>query len=192
MLSLGLGSFFSGMLPSCFSDNARQRHPLLISCLLCFGGGVLLSTSLVHMLPEAREKLPEYAELLVCVGFFIVYLVDEIVHLFYGANEGGGNHHMYGSVEETDLLVCDGEMRDRCTGEVENPRMCHVSHTAPCSSSSSGIIGLLCALLVHSLLEGLAIGLQENAAQVIYYSSIVSKKRSNNKPGWAVYELLVI
>lgn len=46
--------------------------------------------------------------------------------------------------------------------------MCHVSHTEPCNRSSSGVIGLLVALFVHSLLEGLAIGLQETVSQVIY------------------------
>lgn len=87
IIALGLGSFVAGMAPACISHSARQRHPLLISCLLCFGGGVLLSTALTHMLPEAREQLPEYTELLLCLGFFLVYIVDEIVHFFNGTNE---------------------------------------------------------------------------------------------------------
>lgn len=175
VLSLGLGSFVMGMIPACFSEQTRRRHPLFLSCLLCFGAGVLLATSLVHMLPEAREKLPSYTELFLCIGFLIVYLVDEVVHFFYGGGEG--HHHgptrsrrisvTYGSVEESNLVpnhnVREGE---RCCGDADNPRMCHVSHTEPCNKSSSGIIGLLCALFVHSFLEGLAIGLQESASQV--------------------------
>lgn len=166
-LALGVGSFITGMAPVGFSDAARQKHPLLLSCLLCFGGGVLLSTSLVHMLPEAREKLPEYTELMVCIGFFIVYLVDEIVHLFYGNTNSSQKEdcRSYGSSEETTLLTREEE-GERFCGETENPRMCHVSHTEPCNKSSSGIIGLLCALFVHSLLEGLAIGLQDTTSQV--------------------------
>lgn len=171
MLALGLGSFIFGMIPACFSEGTRQKHPLFISCLLCFGGGVLLSTSVVHMLPEAREKLPNYSELMLCIGFFIVYLVDELVHLFYGP--GNDPHRQtYGSNEGTSLLhpernmQQDAEMVDRCCGDTANPRMCHVSHTAPCNKSSSGVIGLLCALFVHSVLEGLAIGLQVDASQV--------------------------
>lgn len=131
------------------------------------------------MLPEAREKLPEYSELTLCVGFFLVFLVDEIVHFFYGAHDHNqivGNrlsqhiHRGYGSGEARSLLsdprVVDGEMRERCCGDAGNPRMCHVSHTPPCDQSSSGVIGLLCALFVHSVLEGLAIGLQGSASQV--------------------------
>ncbi|XP_013195697.1 zinc transporter ZIP3 [Amyelois transitella] len=169
MLTLGLGSFVTGMLPACFSETTRQRHPLFISCLLCFGAGVLLATSLTHMLPEAREDLPDYSELLLCVGFFLVYIVDEIVHLFYQPDNGHSQRRSYGSSEETGLLSSqrDGEMRDRCCGDADNPRMCHVSHTEPCNKSSSGVVGLLCALFVHSFLEGLAIGLQNSASQVL-------------------------
>ncbi|KOB65500.1 Zinc/iron transporter [Operophtera brumata] len=180
MLALGLGSFFAGMLPATFSAAARQRCPLLVSCLLCFGGGVLLSTSLVHMLPEAREKLPENTELLFCVGFFIVYLVDEIVHLFYGNERQSHTPAVairYGSNqqnEETGLLRSqDGELQERCCGDAGSPRMCHVSHTAPCNKSASGIIGLLSALFVHSLLEGLAIGLQDSSSEVPFYLLIL-------------------
>lgn len=182
MVTLGLGSFLAGMLPAWFSERARQRHPLLISCLLCFGAGVLLATSLVHMLPEARVNLPNYSELSLCIGFFLVYLVDEIVHFFYGTE---GSHQLarivdYGSGERTRLLdepgpsaPADDEIATPsvtpCCGDSQNPRMCHVSHTQPCNKSFSGIIGLLCALFVHSLLEGLAIGLQETASQVSFF-----------------------
>ncbi|KAJ2949386.1 hypothetical protein O0L34_g15299 [Tuta absoluta] len=175
MLALGLGSFVVGMVPACVSEGARQRHPLLISCLLCFGAGVLLSTSLAHMLPEAREKYPEYSELMLCIGFFLVYLVDEVVHFFYGSSEG--HHHnvsqtarkTYGSVDQRVLVGSSHDVveGDKCCGDADNPMMCHVSHTEPCNKSSSGIIGLLCALFVHSFLEGLAIGLQESASTVL-------------------------
>ncbi|KAL0821335.1 hypothetical protein ABMA28_005925 [Loxostege sticticalis] len=182
MLALGLGSFIFGMIPACFSEGTRQKHPLFISCLLCFGGGVLLSTSVVHMLPEAREKLPNYSELMLCIGFFIVYLVDELVHLFYGP--GNDPHRQtYGSNEGTSLLhqernmQQDAEMVDRCCGDTANPRMCHVSHTAPCNKSSSGVIGLLCALFVHSVLEGLAIGLQVDASQVLLLLGAVASHK---------------
>ncbi|XP_068622643.1 zinc transporter ZIP2 [Battus philenor] len=181
MLALGVGSFVTGMIPACFTEGARQKNPLFISTLLCFGAGVLLSTSLVHMLPEAREKLPDYSELMLCVGFFIVYMVDETVHLFYG---GMGHNHQgsrqYGSGEETTLLSRrlenDVEM-DHCCGDAGNRRMCHVNHSPPCNRSSSGVIGLLCALFVHSLLEGLAIGLQVTTAQVLLLLGAVASHK---------------
>lgn len=51
MLILGLGSMIFGLLPIYFSRRSR-RHPLLLTILLCFGAGVLLSTAIVHILSE--------------------------------------------------------------------------------------------------------------------------------------------
>lgn len=84
MLALGAGSIIFGLLPAILRVSERRRKPLLISNLLCFGAGVLLATSLVHMLPEVREQLPDHAELILCGGFFLVYVVDELVHACCG------------------------------------------------------------------------------------------------------------
>lgn len=84
MLALGGGSLIFGLLPAFFTRTNRRRQPLLISNLLCFGAGVLLSTSLIHMLPEVREKLPNYPELIFCAGFFMVYVADEFLHCICG------------------------------------------------------------------------------------------------------------
>ncbi|XP_044746785.1 zinc transporter ZIP1 [Coccinella septempunctata] len=83
---LGLGSVIFGFLPLCLT-NSRNQNSLFLSCLLCYGGGVLLSTSLTHMLPENRVKMKgyeQYAEIIFCMGFFLLYIVDEIVHFIYG------------------------------------------------------------------------------------------------------------
>ncbi|KAI4460020.1 b-lymphocyte antigen-related [Holotrichia oblita] len=85
MIALGLGSLAMGLLPLLLTRFSRNNHPLFLSTLLCFGAGVLLSTSMVHMLPEIRESLGnfvDYAELFFCGGFFILYFIDEMVHLF--------------------------------------------------------------------------------------------------------------
>lgn len=195
MISLGLGSMIFGLIPACFSSHTRNKWPLLLSSLLCFGAGVLLSTSLVHMLPEIRESLPEYqeyTELLFCSGFFILYLIDEIFHLFYDSapNNMSGNNVLpvvrkqspyprYG-VFESQALVPECEQRqvpynpnfNRSWNEndvdYDNPpsQLCHVGHQEPCTVSPVGSIGLLIALSVHALLEGLAVGLETSASQV--------------------------
>lgn len=89
IITLTLGTMLVGLLPACFTRQGLRCWPLFVSCLLCFGGGVLLATSLLHMLPEAREVAPEYqqyAELVLCVGFFVLYILDELVHLCYNEN----------------------------------------------------------------------------------------------------------
>lgn len=56
------------------------------------GGGVLLCTTFLHLLPEVSEAFEEldftpdieihYAELLMCIGFFVMYFVEECVHVY--------------------------------------------------------------------------------------------------------------
>lgn len=67
----------------------------MTSLLLCFGGGVLLFTTFLHLAPEVRQSVEKLqasgelislgdnlslAELLFCGGFFFVYLIEEAVH----------------------------------------------------------------------------------------------------------------
>lgn len=52
MFILGLGSLLSGMLPAIISERNRRRFPLVTSLFLCFGGGILLATAMIHILPE--------------------------------------------------------------------------------------------------------------------------------------------
>ena len=67
-----------------------KTQSLITSTLLCFGAGVLLSTCMLHILPEVQEGLAEaqakldiewLGELVVCAGFFLVYLVEELAHM---------------------------------------------------------------------------------------------------------------
>ncbi|XP_063217042.1 uncharacterized protein LOC134527929 [Bacillus rossius redtenbacheri] len=101
MVALGLASFALGVLPLKLSTSLRLRddgascRKLVLSLLLCFGGGVLIFTTFVHLQPEVRlgfEQLVDQgllpdtghsvplAELVFCAGFFFVYLVEELVH----------------------------------------------------------------------------------------------------------------
>lgn len=74
-----------------------KRKDAITSILLCFGGGVLLSTSMIHMLPEVRKGMANtghenvhgdqkyhktevpYAEITLCCGFLLVYFIEELV-----------------------------------------------------------------------------------------------------------------
>lgn len=102
MLILFLISMSSGMMPTllakCFNWSDPNRDPrtnLVVSSLLSFGGGALLCTTFMHLLPEIDENISELqhdgrlpswefslTNLLMAVGFFIIYLVEEIVHAY--------------------------------------------------------------------------------------------------------------
>lgn len=49
---LGLGSIFFGLLPAALKEYNLRRRPTVETVLLCFGAGILLATSIVHMLTE--------------------------------------------------------------------------------------------------------------------------------------------
>lgn len=73
----------------------KGRTGLVVSLMLAFGGGVLLCTTFMHLLPEVKENverlqasgdLPEFgfhfAELLMCIGFFTMYFIEQCVHAY--------------------------------------------------------------------------------------------------------------
>ncbi|CAG9766709.1 unnamed protein product [Ceutorhynchus assimilis] len=209
LVSLGVGSLLAGLLPACFTKQSRRQWPLFLSCLLCFGGGVLLSTSLVHILPEAREATTvdyqHFAELFFCIGFFLLYLMDEIVHYFYGETAGHSHQHdngaalpgtdhysrqrhpsapNYGTYNATQtergaLLRSENQppynpnfFRAKSDSVLfcdEPPsQLCHVMHQEPCQTTApTANLGLLVALSVHSLLEGLVVGLEGLPSKVL-------------------------
>lgn len=187
-VTIGLTSLFLGLLPVCFVLQRQRNWTLCLSSLLCFGGGVLMSTSLIHMLPEIRHDMPKYAEIILCIGFFIVYVLDEIVHFFYGdahthvissaksygtvhckQSHSGCSHH---SAEESIKLFEENNCDDHPPSQ-----LCHVGHQGPCNASPIGNLGLLVALCVHSILEGLAIGLQSSSGQVLLLLGAVSSHK---------------
>lgn len=104
----------------------------MTSLLLCFGGGVLLFTTFVHLAPEVRAsvethqsngQLPDLgslglAELLFCSGFFLVYLVEEAVHAA-----------LTGKPESSEALLY----------RTVSVRRCNNNQTGPSSSSNGSI-----------------------------------------------------
>lgn len=106
MLFLGVSSFAVGSAPMCVFERlgirrrARGAANAALRLILNFGGGVLLCTTFLHLLPEVREGVERLsnervlrndapltgllAELIMCAGFFFMYSVEELVHGFAG------------------------------------------------------------------------------------------------------------
>ncbi|CAL1286525.1 unnamed protein product [Larinioides sclopetarius] len=100
----------------CNKTCRAKKGKLITSFLIYFGGGVLLGTTLLHLLPESREAFEHHdekdcnitglnstvlqsaeekeehsesfpmPEFIVCCGFFAVYLFEEIVHFYLGGH----------------------------------------------------------------------------------------------------------
>lgn len=93
----GLARLFFGLIPLLLirtltkSVSGRVGNKIVkyvISLLMFFGGGVLLATCFLHMMPEVRASFSSAAlqtqlpvpELIFIGGFFLVYLLEEAVH----------------------------------------------------------------------------------------------------------------
>jgi len=118
LLPLKLLQFLRKRAASTSELEEEKRWPSLLLCLVtCFSGGVFLATCFLHLLPEVTEKMQEiiheynwphsypFAELISCAGFFLVFLIEELVilclrggHHHHNHHGGGGHHHRSGSV----------------------------------------------------------------------------------------------
>jgi len=91
LVLLTICSFISAFVPlkirkiSKFFRSKSDRKDSILTVIQCFGGGLLLGTSWILMLPEIRDELSAFndatipiAELLLSAGFFIIYLIEEL------------------------------------------------------------------------------------------------------------------
>ncbi|ENN70945.1 zinc transporter ZIP3 [Dendroctonus ponderosae] len=164
-----------------------------VKMLLGFGGGVLLCTTFLHLLPEVAETFEDlnytpdleihYAELLMCIGFFVMYFVEECVHVYL--------HHRETKSEASTLMrtlsIRRGDVTPR-TSLAHEPKLneVHVHHhdghhhthimQDEIDSTVKAIRGLLIvlALSVHELFEGLAVGLESGSGNVWYMFGAVA------------------
>lgn len=72
---------------------------------------------------------------------------------------------------------CEAQREREIEHETVNEGICHTAHQERCRDSITGIIGMLTALFVHSILEGLAIGVQNTTDGVmILFTAVISHK----------------
>ncbi|XP_060519411.1 zinc transporter ZIP1-like [Cylas formicarius] len=175
------------------SDTKNNR---IVKMLLAFGGGVLLCTTFLHLVPEVSEKFEELdltpdveihpAELLMCLGFFIMYFVEECVHVYLHRREKMADNM---APVARSLSIRRGEKEDSCFAESiednlheDTDHKCsrHTDHShlfVDNSRSTLAVIqGMLVvlALSIHELFEGLSVGLESSAANVWYMFGAVS------------------
>ncbi|KAJ8981535.1 hypothetical protein NQ317_006696 [Molorchus minor] len=198
MTVLGISSFCVGILPvrltklsSLQSVNGDKN--LLISLLLCFGGGVLLYTTFIHLQPEVRQsfeslerrgRLPQFgfppSELVFCLGFFFVYLIEEVVHLLLDRKMHDEPLHRSLSVRRCssnkDLSNSKKLLNSQTTINVEKHGHSHHEMDESLKNSFGGFLAVL-ALSFHAVFEGLAVGLESSVQKVWYlFAAIATHK----------------
>ncbi|XP_040567338.1 zinc transporter ZIP3-like [Lepeophtheirus salmonis] len=164
LIPLGLNSYIKKIKND---DKKKNAFELIITIIVCFGAGVLLTTCLTHMIPEANEHMNEAVgkgimtdtgfpliEILTLAGFLLIYFVEEIVHLLSHRWSKPGRHL------DGESTLSGGHNHEFVVKEV-------------LSSSSHFKAGLrafiiIVALGLHSVFEGMAIGLGLTSHHVWY------------------------
>lgn len=97
------------------NENSPEKGGAFLSCLLNFGGGVLLANSFCHWLPEVRQGLRRYkdtsvffsahipsAEIIMVSGFFLVHFLEEMLHGIVKKTSINKSKSNYGTTEISD------------------------------------------------------------------------------------------
>ncbi|CAH2244443.1 zinc transporter ZIP1-like [Pararge aegeria] len=170
--------------------NMRTSNQLVIG-LLSFGGGVLFATTFMHLLPEVGENIDSLQEmgqipkmpiplapLIMCSGFFMMYLVEELVHVYINSRDNKTANTSFTRVLSIRKSSTDAEGSDKPIKELEAQRHHGHSHLAVENDDTivAALRGLLIvlALSIHELFEGLAVGLESSARNVWYMFGAVS------------------
>lgn len=219
MCVLGLGSFLIGILPVKLTKwinikSVDGDKNILISLLLCFGGGVLLFTTFIHLQPEVREsfnhleshkKLPNIgpgiplSEIVFCFGFFFVYLIEEVVHMFLDRKINNdpltrslSTRYSRRSKENVNIprvtlnkfddsnistISYIGNSNKELLNSQSTINMEKQGHShMALENSFSGLLAVL-ALSFHAVFEGLAVGLEGGVQKVWYlFAAIATHK----------------
>ncbi|KFV66402.1 Zinc transporter ZIP3, partial [Dryobates pubescens] len=160
------------------SETAQRSERLLALCSSC-GAGVFLATCFNALLPAVRERLDEVlrqgnvtvgypaAETVLVVGFFVTVFVEQLILTFQkekpsfidletfnaGSDVGSDSEHESPFIPSPRGPPLHGHPRG----------LRRISRSRP----SLRLLGLVFALSTHSIFEGLALGLQEEGAQVL-------------------------
>lgn len=171
----------------------------ILSCCNCFAGGVFLATCLLDLLPMIREKFAQafslahittvfpVAEFTTCVGFFIVLIIEQIVHSVHEAPflHGDHNHDSQKPLLEGPSTSVDVGTEYTNTDSFAAPSTAdgssYQSHRRNRDKSGLRTYILILALSMHSVFEGLALGLiadmdrlVEIASAIVIHKSIIA------------------
>lgn len=177
------------------SDSNMRSSNKLVMGLLAFGGGILFATTFMHLLPEVDENIEELQEtgelaefplfmagLIMCAGFFMIYIIEELVHLYINSRQSKKRNNSFTKpfrLRKSSLAGGSVEAAVEPMPEKETEFNEHAGHSHLVfeeDSVASALRGLLIvlALSVHELFEGLAVGLENSIGNVWYMFGAVS------------------
>ncbi|SPP73027.1 zinc transporter ZIP1 [Drosophila guanche] len=155
--------------------NAREF--MVVLCLLNFGGGVLIATTFIHMLPEVvvlvnalqtcRMLVPTpfgLPEVLLCTGFYLMFFIEETMHFFVRRSQL--------KQREVSKVIVKVEVEE---GEQQQPHteLTVVQEELKEPNWLRGL-GIIVALSLHELFGGMAIGLEMSVDTVWFMCGAIA------------------
>lgn len=165
------------------NQTGKDKKPhLMVDLLLFFGGGVLIATTFLHLLPDItltinylkdEGLIPQLGfslpEFLMMIGFFLIYLVEEIVHNFLHRHQ---RKNKIANQTNTSSLKDLETHDDYGHGHSHALPIPHSQDEDTLVSSLRGLLIVL-ALSIHELFEGFAVGLQMSSKGVYFMFAAV-------------------
>ncbi|KAJ8247492.1 hypothetical protein GJAV_G00247030 [Gymnothorax javanicus] len=183
--------------------SGSETHQVVLSVISCFAGGVFLAACLLDIIPdylsdigaalEERELKSDFPvpEFIMATGFFMVLILERIV-VNFGSHRGEESAPLLGPAGHG-----HGQPRD-----LEGSG--HHIHVDMQAHSSFRSFILFLSLSLHSVFEGLAIGLQSTQSKVleicmailvhksiIVFSLSVKLVQSAVRPFWVLAYIVV-
>ncbi|XP_018934460.1 zinc transporter ZIP1 [Cyprinus carpio] len=149
------------------ASSGTETHRAVLSFVSCFAGGVFLSACLLDIIPDYLSDIHgelekrglddgfPLAEFIMACGFFTVLILEKTV---LSCSEGHRN-------EETAPLLAPAGQGQNSLGDLEGSA--HHVHVDLNAHSSFRSFMLFLSLSLHSVFEGLAIGLQTTDTKVL-------------------------
>ncbi|XP_064090521.1 zinc transporter ZIP1-like [Macrobrachium nipponense] len=172
-----------GNLPDVIVPQTQTRNRLL-SAASCFGAGVFLFVCFMGLLPDADHKFHHFLEdikrydeewttftefpwafFVVTVGFLSIFTLDKMIHAVEHSRKGGqdGLAHFRRQLPPVESSKKDGDAEKSLIGKdcVHHHDDEDEGHGVPSS------VIFLVALGIHSVFEGMAVGLQTQTEKVM-------------------------
>jgi len=146
--------------------NKKQRknpRNVIMSFFLNLGGGVLIANSLCHMLPEVKEGIEHenietwlpLAEVVMCLGFFFISALEEVLHHYLQPLQSREKE-----LELDQIKTSNDAEKKLPNDEIEDERI-----TKQIKAKLRTFF-VVTALSFHSIIAGMASGLEEESAGV--------------------------
>uniref|UniRef100_A0A0N5CB05 Zinc transporter ZIP1 n=1 Tax=Strongyloides papillosus TaxID=174720 RepID=A0A0N5CB05_STREA len=174
-----------------------NRNAKILSLLSCFGGGVFYAVCFLDIFPHITKLYDELTgkmkydfhvpvtQLLICFGFFFVYLIEEISIKFIGGNNHSHNHVSINMQrprnEEGNPFIEMGSRRHSFKGSERklSTQIVNVMSNEGSTHNTSFFRAILFAAIMsfHSVLEGIAMGVKDDSkGMLIMFGSLLVHK----------------